>query len=188
MAKMTAANFCKEHPWCCFCGGTTPSANIDHQPARIIFPDKQRPKGLEFPACHICNDQTRADEVLLAFICRFAGSRRPHAPRDSHRVKKILLGVRRGFPGLLESMDGRRRWIQDKGIWSRGGAIKVDDPKIALSLCRIAAKLALAMFYEITKGAAPKGTRIHTMWTHSQREGARYVEDLVRTIPSQAVL
>jgi hypothetical protein len=100
MAKMTAANFCKEHPWCCFCGGTTPSSNIDHQPARIIFPDKQRPKGQESPACHICNEQTRADEVLLAFICRFAGSKRPHATRDFHRLKKIFLGVRRGFPVL----------------------------------------------------------------------------------------
>src|SRR5436309_9558979 len=123
-------DFLKQHPMCCFCGGQTSAATIDHQPARILFPDKLRPKGLEFPACTICNRQTSADEALLAFVCRFAGSHRANAARDFHRLRNIVGSVKQ------------------RGVWVRVGAIDVNQPEVNQGLCRIAAKLALAIYYE----------------------------------------
>jgi hypothetical protein len=61
----TTQKLVKTHPWCCFCGGSEAAVSLDHQPARIIFPDKHRPKGLEFPACAVCNNQTSPDEALV---------------------------------------------------------------------------------------------------------------------------
>jgi hypothetical protein len=138
-------DFLKQHPNCCFCGGKTPASTIDHQPARIVFPDKHRPKGLEFPACANCNRQTSADEALLAFVCRFAGSRRTNAARDFHRLRDIVGSVNRSFPGLRQKMHGQRLWARERGVWVRVGTIDVNQPQVRLGLCRIAAKLALAI-------------------------------------------
>jgi hypothetical protein len=130
--------FLKQHPMCCFCGGCTPATSIDHQPARIIFPEKHRPKGLEFPACAVCNGQTSADEALLAFICRFAGSFGAKAAHDFSRLKQIVHSINHSFPGLLRKM-----------------------PEVNLAACRIAAKLALAVYYDNSSGSASKDCRIN---------------------------
>src|SRR5260221_10070451 len=143
MAK--TADFLKQHPLCCFCGGQEPASTIDHQPARIIFPDKLRPKGLEFPACADCNRKTSSDEALLAFVCRFAGSHRINAARDFHRLKDIVRSVNQSFPGLLHKMHGQRLWAMERGVWVRVGAVEVNQSEVNLGLCRIAAKLALAI-------------------------------------------
>jgi hypothetical protein len=128
----------------------------DHQPARIIFPDKHRPKGLEFPACADCNRQTSADEALLAFVCRFAGSHRTNAARDFNRLKDIVGSVNQSFPGLRQKMHGQRLWAMERDVWVRVGAIDVNQPEVNLGLCRIAAKLALAIYYESRSSPASK--------------------------------
>ena len=181
--------FLKQHPMCCFCGGQTPASEIDHQPARIIFPDKHRPKGLEFPACADCNRQTSADEALLAFVCRFAGSHRTNAARDFNRLKDIVGSVNQSFPGLRQKMHGQRLWAMERGVWVRVGAIDVNQPEVNLGICRIAVKLALAIYYESRSSPASKDCRINTQWTHCQNAGAfKHVQNIIQAIPSRAIL
>jgi hypothetical protein len=151
--------------------------------------DKHRPKGLEFPACADCNRQTSADEALLAFVCRFAGSHRTNAARDFNRLKDIVGSVNQSFPGLRQKMHGQRLWAMERGVWVRIGAIDVNQPEVNLGLCRIAAKLALAIYYESRSSPASKGCRINTQWTHCQNAGAfKHVQNTIQGIPSQAIL
>jgi hypothetical protein len=179
----------KRHPICCFCGGQTPATTIDHQPAKIVFPNKHRPEGLEFPACSVCNPQTAADEALLAFICRFAGSSRPQAARDFNRLRDIVSTIRHRFPGLLESMKGQRAWINQGGVLVHGGTINVNQPQVDLSLCRIAAKLTLATYYNTKSCPAQVGCLINTQWTHNQNTGAfQHVQNVIDAIPATATL
>jgi hypothetical protein len=181
------SNFITHHPICSFCGGQTASSTIDHQPALIVFPNKQRPKGLEFPACSTCNRQTSADEALLAFVCRVSGSLRTNAPRDFDRFKDIIGSINRSFPGLLQRMDGGRSWAKERGLWARAGAFNVNHPEVHLALCRIAAKLALAIYYENHLQPASAGCLINTQWTHCQNADAvKYVENLIGAIPTGA--
>jgi hypothetical protein len=140
--------FLKTHPVCCFCDGTTQATTIDHQSAKIIFPNKYRPEGLEFPACTSCNQQSSADEALLALLCRTAGSLRFNSPIDSKRVQDILSTVGSTFPNLLQKMKAGPKLISRQGVLVRGGAIDGNQPEEHLSLCRVAAKLALAIYYE----------------------------------------
>src|SRR6476661_4761778 len=60
------------HPFCCFCGGRTPATTIDHVPARIMFPDRRRPAGLEVPACVPCNEGTRLHETIAVVFSRIS--------------------------------------------------------------------------------------------------------------------
>ena len=161
-----------------------PSETIDHQPAKIIFPDKIRPKGLEFPACKRCNGQTSVDECMLAFIARLTGSLRG-VGRDSG-LEKALKTINSAHPDLLLSMNGKRVGV---GAGRTMPAIDVNLPAINQGLCRLAAKLALATFYAETGMIAGPNTRINTMWAHNQRpDAAKDVHELLGRFPSSRQL
>jgi hypothetical protein len=184
---MNLADFIKQHPICCFCGGQ--ASTIDHQPAKIVFPDKYRPKGLEFPACSTCNRQTSAPETLLAFVSRFAGSRRSGSRRDRDRLTDIVGTIDQSFPGLLHKMNFRPLWTKDRGLLVPGGAAKVNQPAIHHGLCLVAAKLALAIYYEDQKRPAPDGCLISTQWTHCHNEShVKHVKNMVDVLPATATL
>ena len=179
----------KPNAMCCFCGGQTPATEADHQPAKILFPDKHRPKGMEFPACMVCNRQTAADEALLAFVCRFAGSHRPNAARDFHRLKDIVRSVNLAFPGLMARMHPQGLWAPERGVWQRVGAIDVNQPEVHQGLCRIAAKLALAIYYQTKSVPAAPACKINCQWNHSQNSDTfKSVQRIINSMSDQATL
>ena len=107
-----------------------PSETVDHQPAKIIFPNKHRPEGLEFPACRRCNAQTKLDEAILAFVCRMAGSSRENAIRDDNRLRDVIGSLTGGFPGLLVveefTRPARRQLTSNRRRpWRRAGGARV---------------------------------------------------------------
>jgi hypothetical protein len=177
---MKTAEFIKKHPRCCFCGGGTPSETIDHQPAKIIFPEKSRPKGLEFPACERCNKQTGVDECVLAFVARMTGLMRGNVKPDSG-LKRALKTISAAYPWLLPSMYTKEVEVGGKML----PATDLNKREVNEGLCRIAAKLALATYYGETGRIASPGTRINTMWTHNQRkDGAGLVNELLAKFPA----
>ena len=186
---MTArSDFKARHPLCCFCGGTTATAEVDHQPARIIFPNKHRPKGMEYPSCSICNRQTSGSEALLALLSRVTGGFRPRAQKDFNRFNDILVAIRLKFPGLLNRIH-QGVWVKQKGIYQRSIALDVGVPEIKLEMNRIAAKLCLAQYYSRFGRPAVAGCRINTQWTHVQNVATgESVQRLISAIPFQNIL
>ena len=57
-ARSSVLGFFEKHPFCCYCGGAEKATTIDHVPAKIMFPNKHRPAGLEVPSCSPCNRGT----------------------------------------------------------------------------------------------------------------------------------
>ena len=102
------------HPLCCFCGGEEKAVNLDHQPARIMFPDGHRPKGVEFPACAARNQQTRQDEALVAFLARVTGKHRYPRDRFEKGLSKAIIAVSRAFPLVLAQIV-RPLWVRGEG-------------------------------------------------------------------------
>jgi hypothetical protein len=165
-ALMKTADFIALHPRCCFCSGVTDCETIDHQPAKIIFPDKWRPQGLEFPACLRCNQLTSIDECLLAFVARMTGSlRRPIEPDTGYF--RALTTLSAAKPDLMRSMKAET----PDGL----GALNVNHPEISESFGRIAAKLAMGIYYLKRRKIAATNTLINTFWTHNQREQTKYL-------------
>jgi hypothetical protein len=188
-AKSRTTHFIEQHPCCCFCGGATPTTSIDHQPAMIIFPDKQRPKGMEYPACDRCNGQTKADEALLGLVSRMAGSFRPSVRPDPHRIAGMISTVNQAYPGLAVRMDGGRALTLYDGRVVLAGRFDVSDPQIDLSFRKVAAKLALAIYFHHTDTIAAPGTLIQTTWEHSQDAYSfKKIEAFLAICPMQSVL
>ena len=165
---MRAEDFIRDHPLCCYCGGFTPAATIDHQPAKIAFAKKHRPKGLEFPACLRCNGQTAVDECLLAIVARLTGSLRPGIKPDNG-LDRALQTVSSAYPDLLPSMQAATVDVAGRPM----PAIDLNKKEVNEGLCRIAAKMGLATYYGETGQIAKPGTRVNTLWTHNQRKDGR---------------
>ena len=183
----TIEDFLQKHSLCCFCGGTEPASTIDCQPAKIVFPDKPPPQAAEFPTCAGCNDQTSADEALLAPVCRYVSSPRHDLAPDFEPLRGTFTIVRQRFPGLLERMDQGKVWIQQRGRLVRQSAIDVNQPEVRESMCRVAAKLALALYYQNKGTPAATTCRIKTLWSNRQTLNTfQQVTNLIRVLPQQA--
>ena len=59
-----------DHPVCIYCAGTNPASTIEHMPPIIMFNQRQRPKGLEFPTCKECNNGTRLTDLVASLLGR----------------------------------------------------------------------------------------------------------------------
>lgn len=173
-----SARLLSKHSWCCFCGGSEPSATVDHQPAKIIFTNKRRPAGLEFPACERCNALTRVDETILAFISRMAGSPREHAVLDRH-LRRTAGRIENAFPGLVQRMYRGHVWHERRGLLAPHGVLSPNHQEIHRALCRVSAKLALAEYFQSTGSAAPLGTHIKTLWVHHSDLRTRETVDFI---------
>lgn len=184
---MKARDFIKRHPFCCICGGTEPASTVEHLPARIVFPRKHRPKGLEFPACATCNAQTRGDDSVLAIVSQALGSVRPGVPLiDEATLIKAARGAQISFPGFR--LAGRQELRNVNGVIRKVGVFDVDHPTVHLSLCRLAAKFALATFYQQSQKIAGETYRINTLWAHNQNENADDIAEILKIFPNSSSL
>jgi hypothetical protein len=183
------AKLVKEHPFCCLCGGKVPSETADHIPARIIFPNRHRPKGLEFATCDRCNGQARQAEALLAFASRTAGSARPNAIRDDGRLRDVMSTIEAAYPGLLQQMNRGPALIRHNWIIQPAGVLNFNLPPVNEAFCMLAAKFGLAMYYHMNKRHAPERSTINTTWGHSfDKDALTVVDQILRLFPQSVKL
>lgn len=148
--------FLEKHPYCCFCGGTTPATTIDHVPSRQMFSLKRRPKGLEMPACHTCNQGTRNHEQVAAMLGRIYPDGATHAEREE--AGRIMKAVKKNVPSLLEEMipsiKQEQKFIAAQPSLPMGaaGVLNCRGPLLNRSIQCFGAKLGLALYYETTNG------------------------------------
>lgn len=107
LKKRRKRDFLKHNPICCYCGGLTPAATVDHVPSIQMFSLRRRPRGLEVPACEGCNRATRQHEQVAALFGRIFPDGRTAEERDE--LQRIMRSVNSNNPGLLEEMMPSRR-------------------------------------------------------------------------------
>jgi hypothetical protein len=173
---------------CCFCGGGTAATTIDHQPARVMFPNKHRPKGLEFPACATCNRQTATHEALVGLFARVTGNHRYREAPSDKALGAAIAAVARSFPRLLAQIVGRA-WVAENGLYRPRLSINGNHAQVGRSAGLVAAKLGLAAYYQHFKAIAPPTVKINTLWTHNQnRNTTLAVNNLLRHMPESMFL
>lgn len=187
--KSATQRLVEAHPWCCFCGGSVAATTLDHQPPAILFPSKDRPRGMEFPACSQCNQQTRHDEALVALLARITGEARFPEGSNDPALEKVVRAVRTGFPSIASEIFKRR--FQMKGqLLTPLPTVDMGHPQVRLSLSRVAAKLALATYYQHNEEIAPESVRINTFADHNRRspENTARVQTIISSMPHEQYL
>ncbi len=163
------AQFLKANPSCCFCGGEAPSVTIDHVPARSFFHERKWPEGYEFPACKLCNETTRLDELLFSLLARILPD--PEAPDETGLLPELFKSIDNNFPGILEKLQPSardvRKWLRDTGTMLPRGVslsevpiLKTDHPILRDAIRQTVKKLALALYYKHSGRIVPKHGRI----------------------------
>lgn len=158
--------FKSDHPLCCFCGGAEATTCIDHVPSRQMFFRRQRPKGLESPACDRCNNITGTHEQFAAMLARTF----PDADsRDAtNEIENLIGAVHRHSPDVLAEM--RPSWRQQYdyqqrfGLDHKGGALSVNGPLVNQSIRMFGAKLVMALHYHCVGGIVPSDGGVAIKW------------------------
>lgn len=182
----------EKSPWCIYCGGETPANTIDHMPPIQMFLARQRPKGLEFPACNDCNQGTRHADLVAALMGRMY----PDAKGESaqQEVKKLLSAIANNIPGLLEEMEvGRagqklaRRRIPN--MPHDGGVLRANGPIVTRHMKMFGAKLGFAFHYEAHKTPIPIAGGVQPMYfTNVNAARGELPMDLIALLPEPKTL
>ncbi len=159
--------FLKDHPWCCYCGGTTRAETVDHVPSKQMFSLKRRPRGIEVPACQSCNHATKNSEQVAALIGRIYPNGVTEAERQE--LRRIMRAVKNNCPGLLEEMAPAKRQMEDfRGsdidLPNAGGVLNVSGPLVNYHIQIFGAKLSCALHYADTGNIVPKSGGVAVQW------------------------
>ncbi|WP_336068262.1 hypothetical protein [Nitratireductor rhodophyticola] len=144
--------FRKAHPYCCFCGGNSPTESIDHIPAKILFTNSQLPgdKKFEFPSCYQCNHASKQYDQIAALLT--LSTIDANATSSAH-FQKVASGVknnaRKAISDVVQGATGQRH--RSKQLSEAFGipvqASKLDGAAL-LSLKVLGAKIGMAHYYE----------------------------------------
>ncbi len=96
------AQMLAKHSLCIYCAGANQATTVEHMPPIIMFDQRQRPKGLEFPTCASCNHGTSSIDLVASLLGRvYPNSESDPEKRD---LQKLLSAVSNNVPRLLEEM------------------------------------------------------------------------------------
>ncbi len=145
-----------------------PATTIDHVPPRIMFRDRYRPKGLEFPSCRSCNEGTKHSDLVAAMLGRLYPDGKTDMEREE--FKKLLRSIKNNIPGLLQEM-----YFDKTGPETSPEAnfLRTDGPLVSSHMQTFAMKLGFALYYEFTNQIVPKGGGVAARWfsNHEWLEG-----------------
>lgn len=175
MTRASLSDFIAEHPYCCFCGGTTPTQSRDEIPPRTVFFERNWPEGYRFPACNSCNQSSRLIDQALGLISRLSFA---DALSNKETLASHISGVINNSPHLLpkiaKSAIEAKKLLRQLGIQKPAGTFAQDYP-VALvpeetidALNVFFSKLFCALHYKHTGNIVPPSSRIAIVKTTNQ--------------------
>ena len=151
---------------CTYCSDI--ATTIEHMPPRSMFRRKQRPNGLEFPCCPVCNQGTSAADLVAGYFARIRPNIKPGDWQFEENRERFDL-VRRMAPGVMEELfrvgKSSEQWLRGKsGISRPMRVIKADGPVLRAHIHVFACKLGMALFRQHTGEPLPLTGRVFCQW------------------------
>lgn len=184
----------ERHPGCIYCAGEARANTIEHMPPAIMFRGKQRPKGLEFPACAPCNHGTSQADLVASFIGRLD----PDAGDEQGQkdLQKLLTSITNNIPGLLPEMKFGRagqklalRQLQLPSVPPGSEIMRVNGPLVASHMTIFAAKLGFALHFEKFGRPVPAEGAVQPMWfTNVQKMADELPTAILNMLPPMQTL
>lgn len=152
-------SFVKRHPYCCYCGGTKATAEIDHAPPKNMFLGKARPDDFVFPACSDCNRRSSLSETVSTILFQA----KPFDERYASEVNfvEVLRAVTRNAPDVIQEMFYSETRLVHKKLKLKREIGRSDFDLLSLGpvsrtyLYNFCAKMGLAAHYRRTGAIVP---------------------------------
>ena len=176
---------------CIYCAGTAVATTIEHMPPISIFDGRQRPKGLEFPACDACNSGTKHSDLVAAMLARCWPDAEPSSRQKD--AKKYLSAVANNVPGVLQEMfieRGAEKLARKRhNIPADAHPFRMDGPLLTAHLETFAAKMGFALHYELMGAPVPASGGVKPMWFSNLQALNGQIPDLLfQMLPSPSTL
>lgn len=166
--------FFREHPYCCFCGGSTPAVEEDHVPPRTIFLGRHWPEGYAFPACEECNRATRHDEQVIGMLARVNIASEDVSPETQKETERCIIAVKKYYPDVFEEFhtsvrmkrNAATKYPELKNGYQSYGEIPLmaTGEKIDKIVTQFSRKLISALYYFHTKKIIPPQGGVAIKW------------------------
>jgi hypothetical protein len=189
--RQAHAKILADGPGCIYCAGAAVATTIEHMPPISLFEGRQRPKGLEFPACGTCNNGTGHSDLVAAMLARtWPDTSEEIQKRD---VKKIFSGLANNVPGLFQEMNPGR--AAEKLARKRHNLsadmhpLRADGPILNHHILTFAAKLGFALHFEAQGSVVPAAGGVLAMWfSNFQAMNGQIPTLLFSMLPSPSTL
>lgn len=177
---------------CIYCGGESPADTVEHMPPIIMFDQRQRPKGLEFPTCRECNHGTSQSDQVASLLARTY----PDSDSEENRteLKKLLSAASNNVPGLLEEMHVGRagQKLARKDIPNMPPAtavLRANGPILKGHMEVFGAKLGLALHHELHGSSVPvSGGVLPLYFTNVNAARGELPMEVVELLPAKRTL
>jgi hypothetical protein len=179
------------NPGCIYCAGANVAVTIEHMPPISMFEGRQRPKGLEFPACEACNNGTGHSDLVAAMLARTWPDSNSQIQRKD--VGKIFRAVSNNVPGLLQEMDpgraGEKLARKRHNLSADVHPLRADGPILTHHILTFAAKLGFALHYDAKGSPIPSTGGTLVMWfSNLQAIEGKIPKTLFDMLPSPSTL
>lgn len=136
---------------CIYCDGAPET--LEHMPSRGMLRKGSRPSGMEYGACHRCNERTRGADATAAVIAR-VHPEHGEGSWQNDEIKRLISALDAHAPGIRQEMSApdkfRSEWFPRPGsaLLQRVVLLRADGPCLKKNLCSYGAKLAMALYRE----------------------------------------
>jgi hypothetical protein len=189
--RKSQAKLLASGPGCIYCAGAAVATTIEHMPPISLFEGRQRPKGLEFPACEPCNNGTGHSDLVAAMLARtWPDSKSDVQQKD---VRKIFSALANNVPGLFSEMNvgrGAEKLARKRHNLSADvHPLRADGPILNRHILTFAAKLGFALHYEAKGFPVPAAGGALVMWfSNLQAMQGKIPSTLFDMLPSPSTL
>ena len=133
-----------------------------------MFSLRRRPRGLEVPACDMCNCATKQHEQVAACFGRIFSDGR--TVEECDELRKIMRSIKNNNPGLLEEMMPSR---EQESLFAQSssslpptaaGVLNCSGRLVKRSMQIFGAKLGFALHYSTTGRIVPLAGGVAVRW------------------------
>lgn len=142
------------------------ATTLEHAPPKVMFEDKIRPIGHEFPACARCNNGMSSLDQIAAMFAHISGDL--SKGRDGRFTERLLRGVANNNPDVFNYIDilnpSKPLKIDFDGREQEGYRVSVNRGLFRKWLNPWAAKQACGLWYFETGKAVSETDRVIVTW------------------------
>ena len=180
-----------DRPGCIYCAGQNVATTIEHMPPISMFEGRQRPKGLEFPACQPCNNGTGHSDLVAAMLSRAWPD--PASDEQKKDVTRIFKAVGNNLPEVIREMNigraGEKLARKRNNIPVDAHPLRMDGPLLTAHIETFAAKMGFALHYEVRGAPVPTSGGVKPMWfSNLQALNGEIPDILFQMLPSPSTL
>lgn len=178
------------HNKCAYCGGTRKTDSRDHVPPIAFFTDKNRPMGLETPACNRCHRSFNKIDSIASLISKLAFGNE-YRDKSTEPLHNLISNLTRYFPDLVPELIYQMEeiYFSTNGIIRPAFCFNKLPTELENILNFFSARVVSALYYHTAKKPLAIGSQITiTIISRIAYGKSNFSQSLAHSLPNYGYL